>query len=52
MHSLLHDAGAGYWLGHLLMLLLMITILALALLGSASAVGLANAQGMQGAAWA
>ncbi len=34
MHSLIHDTGAGYWLGHSLMVLLMIAVLALALAGA------------------
>ncbi len=34
MHSLIHDTGAGFWLGHSLMVLLMITVLALALAGA------------------
>ena len=34
MHSLIHDTGAGFWLGHSLMVLLMIAVLALALTGA------------------
>lgn len=34
MHSLIHDTGAGFWLGHSLMVLLMIAVLALALAGA------------------
>lgn len=34
MHTLIHDTGAGYWLGHSLMVLLMIAVLALALTGA------------------
>ena len=34
MHSLIHDTGAGLWLGHSLMVILMITFLALILAGS------------------
>lgn len=34
MHSLPHDTVAGYWLGHSLIVLLMIAVLALALAGA------------------
>jgi len=34
MHSLIHDTGAGYWLGHSLMVLLMLAVFALALAGA------------------
>jgi len=34
MHSLIHDTGAGYWLGHSLMVLLVIAGFALALAGA------------------
>ncbi|QIT54850.1 hypothetical protein HC341_06225 [Aquisalimonas sp. 2447] len=34
MHSMIHDTGAGFWLGHSLMVVFMIAILALALTGA------------------
>ncbi|MDN3519052.1 hypothetical protein QWY84_15650 [Aquisalimonas lutea] len=34
MHSILHDTGAGFWLGHSLMVIIMITVLALILAGT------------------
>lgn len=34
MHSLIHDTGPGFWLGHSLMVILMIAIFALTLAGA------------------
>ncbi|MDN3519838.1 SHOCT domain-containing protein [Aquisalimonas lutea] len=34
MHSIIHDTGAGFWLGHSLMVIIMITVLALILAGT------------------
>jgi len=34
MHSMIHDSGPGFWLGHSLMVILMIAIIALALTGA------------------
>ena len=34
MHSMIHDTGAGFWLGHSLMVLLMIAVFALILAGA------------------
>ena len=34
MHSFIHDTGAGFWLGHSLMVIIMITVFALILAGA------------------
>ena len=34
MHSLIHDTGAGFWLGHSLMVVIMIAVFALILAGA------------------
>lgn len=34
MHSLIHDTGPGFWLGHSLMIILVIAIFALTLAGA------------------
>ncbi|SEO84663.1 hypothetical protein [Aquisalimonas asiatica] len=34
MHSFIHDTGAGFWLGHSLMVILMIAVFTLTLTGA------------------
>ena len=34
MHSMIHDTGAGFWLGHSLMVIFMIAVFALILAGA------------------
>ena len=34
MHSFIHDTGAGFWLGHSLMVIIMIAVFALILAGA------------------